>query len=143
MVTPPQTAAATRHTRPADSNAAVDALMATLSHPHLDAIHVLRRAILAVDPAVAEGVKWNAPSFRTHEYFATVHLRTRTGIALILHLGARAHAPSAAALAIEDPEGLLRWLAPDRAQVLLADGGELRAQLPALQQLLRQWIRHV
>ena len=139
-MSPCQGASAPRHASPADSSAAVDALMATLSHPHLDAIAVLRRAILTVDPSVAEGVKWNAPSFRTHEYFATVHLRTRTGIALILHLGAKARALPAGGLAIADPEQLLDWLAADRAQVLFADRAGLERRLPALQALLRRWI---
>ncbi|MDH5829038.1 hypothetical protein QFW80_00675 [Luteimonas sp. M1R5S18] len=70
-------APATRHATPADTRAAVDALMATLTHPHKASIEALRAAILAVDPSIAEGVKWNAPSFRTHEYFATFHLRAR------------------------------------------------------------------
>lgn len=132
-----------RRTTPADTGAAVDALMAGLAHPHKAAIEALRRAILAADPSIAEGVKWNAPSFRTHEYFATVHLRAKTGIALILHRGAKARADTADAACFEDPDGLLHWLGPDRAQVLFADAGDLARRTGALQALLRRWIAMV
>ena len=135
--------APTRHAGAADTRAAVDALMARLAHPHADAVEALRRAVLAVDPAIAEGVKWNAPSFRTHEYFATVRLRATAGIGLILHLGARARALPPGGLAIADPAGLLRWLAADRALVPFADADDVRRRAPALQALLRQWIAHV
>ncbi|MDH5833310.1 DUF1801 domain-containing protein [Luteimonas kalidii] len=131
---------AVRHATPADTRAAVDALMATLVHPHKPAIEALRAAILAVDPSIAEGVKWNAPSFRTHEYFATFHLRAKQGIVLILHLGAKARALPADGLAIDDRDGLLRWLGPDRAQVTFADAADASRRTPSLQSLLRQWI---
>ncbi len=73
----------------ADTSAAVDAFMATLEHPHKDAIAALRDVVRGADPSIAEGVKWNVPSFRTHEYFATTHLRAKVGLGLILHLGER------------------------------------------------------
>lgn len=134
---------ASRHATAADSSAAVDALMASLSHPHRDAIEQLRRTILAADPAIAEGVKWNAPSFRTHEYFATIRLRTKTGVGLVLHLGAKVRALPAGGLAIDDPDGTLQWLAADRAQVSFADAADVHRQSPALTALLRRWIAAV
>jgi hypothetical protein len=129
-----------RHATSADTTAAVDALMAGLRHPHRDAVEQLRRCILAASPAIAEGVKWNAPSFRTHEYFATVHLRAKTGIGLILHLGAKARALPAGGLSIDDPDAMLQWLAPGRAQIAFADADDARRRGDALQALLRQWI---
>lgn len=131
---------ATRHASATDTSVAVDALMDRVTHPHKDAIALLRRTILAADPAIAEGVKWNAPSFRTHEYFATVHLRTTAGVALILHLGAKVRALPEGGMAIDDPEGLLQWLAPDRARMLFADAADVARRSAPLQALLRRWI---
>lgn len=128
------------HGSDADSSAAVDALLAGARHPHMDAVEALRRAILGADPAIAEGVKWASPSFRTHEYFATVQLRARPGVALILHRGARVRDTPVGAATFDDPDGLLRWLGPDRAQVGFADAGDLARRTPALQALLRRWI---
>lgn len=132
-----------RHSTPADTSAAVDAFMATLDHPHAEAVQRLRAAVLGADPAIAEGVKWNAPSWRTGEYFATTHLRAKTGVGLILHLGAKARALPTGGVAIDDPQGLLAWLAADRAQVAFADVTDVEARGPALQAVLRQWIAYV
>jgi hypothetical protein len=127
----------------ADTTKAVDDFMAKLDHPHKRDIETLRKLVLAVDPSIGEGVKWNAPSFRTTEYFATTHLRARTGIGVILHLGAKARALPKGGLAIDDPEGLLKWLGPDRAMVELGAGEDLAGKAAAFQAVLRQWIRHV
>lgn len=121
----------TPHATAADTSAAVDACIAKLVHPHKDAVVLLRETILAADPSIAEGVKWNAPSFRTHEYFATMHLRAKTGLSLILHLGAKTRALPAGGLAIDDPDGLLAWLGRDRAQVAFADAADVRKRTRA------------
>lgn len=131
------------HSSPADTTEAVDTLMASLVHPHKDAITRLRRIMLGVDASIAEGVKWNAPSFRTTEYFATTNLRTKQGIGVILHLGAKVRDLPEGGLAITDPNSLLQWLAKDRAAIAFADEAELRRKEGALVELLRQWIRHV
>lgn len=131
-----------RSAAPADASAAVDAFMHALDHPHKDAIQALRRVLLELDPAVAEGVKWNAPSFRTTEYFATTHLRAKTGIGVILHLGAKARdLPDA--LRIADPAGLLTWLGSDRAMVAFADADDLHDKRDAFERVLRQWLDYV
>lgn len=131
----------------ASDAAAVDALLQDLDHPHLDAIQALRRAITAASPTIAEGVKWNAPSFRTTagsaEWFATIHLRERRGVALILHLGAKARALPSGVEAVDDPAHLLQWLGTDRARIVFADAADVRARQAALQQLVRRWIAHV
>jgi hypothetical protein len=48
-----------------------------------------RQIILDADASIAEGIKWNAPSFYTSEYFATIQLRAKDGVQVILHLGAK------------------------------------------------------
>ena len=35
-------------------------------------LEAVRRAILAADPAITEGIKWNSPSFYCHGWFATI-----------------------------------------------------------------------
>lgn len=140
---PAKKSAAAKHTGPADTTAAVNELMDALGHPHKDAITELRRVILGADGAIAEGVKWNAPSFRTTEYFATTHLRTKQGVGVILHLGAKARALPTGGIAIQDPESLLTWLAKDRALIEFADAREVKRRQAALRKLLRQWIKYV
>jgi hypothetical protein len=115
--------------------------MSSLEHPHKAAIERLRRIVCDAAPAIAEGVKWNAPSFHTSEYFATTHLRAKDGIALILHLGAKVR--DGAGVPIADPHKLLNWLAKDRAMVTFRDEDDVEARAPAFQAILRQWIVYV
>jgi hypothetical protein len=131
------------HDTPADTTAAVDAFMAALDHPSRALVEQLRRVVTSVDPAIAEGIKWNAPSFRTTEYFATTNLRAKRGIRVVLHLGARARELPDGGITIDDPARLLKWLAKDRAVVEIADARSLDDGKAALQAILRQWIRFV
>jgi len=121
----------------------VDAFFALLTHPHVDALQAVRRIILDADPGISEGIKWKVPSFRTTDYFATLHLRTKQGIGLILHFGAKKKDGRTAQRDITDPAGLLVWLAEDRAVVALADAADVEAKRPALTAIIRQWIQHV
>lgn len=127
----------------AQADPAVEAFLRELEHPRKPEIEAVRRIILGVSPTIREGIKWNAPSFRTTEYFATFHLRTRDSVRLVLHTGAKARATAATGLDIPDPSGLLQWLAKDRCLVSLADGAQVEARRAALEAILRAWIRHL
>jgi len=130
-----------RHQTTADTSKAVSAFMLALDHPFKKEIEVLRRIILGAHPSIAEGIKWNAPSFRTTEYFATFHLRAKDGIAVILHLGAKARGPAAPKVEIKDPGRLLQWLGEDRAMVTFTDAKDVGAKKRAFDAVLKEWIR--
>ena len=132
-----------KHRSAADTSAAVDDFLAALDHPQLALIHALRAVINGVDASVQEGIKWKSPSWRTGEYFATTHLRSKVGVGVILHLGAKARALPAGGLAIADPTGLLNWLAADRAMVEFRDAADLASKRDEFEALLRQWLQHV
>ncbi len=121
----------------------VDVFLETLDHPFKAEIVSLRQIILAADARIGEGIKWNAPSFRTSEYFATFHLRAKDGVQIILHLGAKVRDTAVTGITIEDPAGLLEWLARDRAMVKFRDLQEIEGKRAAFTLLLRQWIEHV
>lgn len=128
---------------PADTSEAVDALMKSLHHPADREIRALRALILQVHPSIREGVKWNAPSFRTSEYFATTNLRTKAGVGVVLHFGAKVREVGASRESIKDPQNLLKWVAKDRATVSFADMNDLVTRKKAFQTVLRQWIKYV
>ena len=121
----------------------VDAFLADLEHPLKAEIVSVRKWMIAVDPAIGEEIKWNAPSFRTSGYFATTHLRGKGTIGLILHLGAKARDLPPGGLGIRDPESRLRWLGRDRAMIEFRSRAEIEAGRAALTAIVRQWIRHV
>jgi len=121
-----------------EGKAEVDAFLAALSHPHKPALEALRALILASDPRVSEGIKWNAPSFRLDDWFATMNLHGAR-LRLVLHLGAKPGGGDARA-AIGDPDGLLRWLGIDRALVEFSGPEAFAAQEAALRRILRAWL---
>ncbi|MBL9203498.1 MAG: DUF1801 domain-containing protein [Opitutaceae bacterium] len=126
-----------------DPGVEVDAFLATLNHPHVDAIKELRRVIRAADASIGEGIKWNAPSFRTTEWFGTTHLRAKDGVGLILHCGAKVRDLPELASRIADPEHLLHWLGKDRAMVTFTGLKDLKSKSAALQAVIRRWIAWV
>jgi hypothetical protein len=119
-------------------SADVEAFFKSLKHPSKSALLELREIILAADAAIAEGIKWNVPSFRTTEYFATLHPRAKDGIQVILHLGAKARGKSARG--VGDPTGMLEWASPDRAFARFQDRDDVRSRRTEFQKLVRQWI---
>lgn len=119
----------------------VIAFLAELEHPLKAELESLREIILGASPDIREGIKWNAPSFRTTEYFATFNLRTKDRLRLILHTGAKVKESATTGLKIADPAGLLEWLAKDRCLVTFSDAKDIQAKKPALEALLREWIQ--
>ena len=121
----------------------VEAFLDTLDHPSKQEIIILRQIILAADPTIGEGIKWKVPSFHTVEYFATMNLRVKSGIGVILHFGAKKGAFTTTGVAIKDPDSLLVWLAKDRATVTFRDVDDLAARRATFTNLIRQWIKYL
>jgi hypothetical protein len=130
-----------RRKSPAREPESVEAFLASLDHPFKPEVLALRRIILGAAPDITEGIKWNAPSFRTSEWFATFQLRARDAVQVILHLGAKARRD--ANVVISDPQSLLEWLAADRASVKFRGLDDVEARQAAFADVIRQWVRHV
>jgi RNA polymerase sigma factor (TIGR02999 family) len=120
----------------------VDEFMRTLDHPLKPALEAVRSIILGVSPKISEGVKWNSPSFRVTEWFATINVR-KDVVLVILHLGAKVKDNSTAGLTVDDPTGLIEWLAKERAAVTFTDANAVKAGRAAFEHILRQWIATV
>ena len=137
---------ARREPSSSQTDPAVTAFLRELDHPRKKEIEAVRRIILGVSPEIHEGIKWNAPSFRTTDYFATVNLRAKGGeerVWLILHTGAKVKKTATKGMQIADPAGLLKWLAKDRCLVTFAEGKDIQAKRVALEAIVRDWIRQL
>jgi hypothetical protein len=121
------------------ANPEVEAFMAALDHPLKAEIVAVRALILGLGPQVGEEIKWKAPTFLTTNDFATVHLRSTGSLQLILHLGAKVR-PGFEQPVIDDPAGLLKWLAKDRCMATLGRGAVFEANREAFAAILRQWL---
>lgn len=99
----------------------------------------VRRIILGVNPKITEEIKWAAPSFALGDHFCTFNAWARDDVQLIFHHGPRK--TTSKGVPIHDPDGLLEWLATDRASVRFASLQDVRAKKAALQAIVRQWIK--
>lgn len=118
---------------------AVVELLRDLGHPLEREIDAVRKAILSASPLIREELKWNSPSFRTHEHFVTLNLREKNRIRLVFHRGAKSRS---ATMTVSDPTGMVRWLGKDRALVTL-ERGDVAAKGAALKALVRSWLAAV
>ena len=136
--------AASKRAAPTESGSSdVEDFMAKLDHPLKAELQTVRTMILGADPSIVEGIKWNSPSFRTTEYFATTNIRGKDVIQVIMHFGAKVNEISATGVVIDDPEKLLTWLGKDRATIKFADMKSIQSKRDAFSAILRQWIVHV
>lgn len=126
---------------PVRDDPAVAAFIAKLDASRGAGVAAIRGAILGASPKIGEGIKWNAPSFRLGDYFATTNLNPKGGVRLVLHTGAKVRETGVAETMVKDPSGLLQWLAKDRAMVSFADAADAAAKGKALQAIIRQWIK--
>jgi hypothetical protein len=125
---------------PSRVNPEVAEFIAALEPTLQKQVQAIRKAILSVAPAIEEGIKWNVPSFRTTEWFATFNLRGE--VRLILHAGAKVK-KSKGLSKLDDPSGLVEWLGTDRGMITFADAKDVTAKLPALKRLLVEWIKRL
>ncbi len=120
-----------------------DALLDRLGHPERRLIDALRRRIAAAAPKAEESVKWNAPSFAMSDHFATLNLRAKRGVQLVLHLGAKPRTDLDMRELVDAPAGLLDWKGPDRAVVAIQDEAHLKRIGPALGRIVKRWATEV
>jgi hypothetical protein len=117
---------------------AVVAFLRDLDHPMKKEIETARKIILGIGPDIGEGIKWNAPSFRAADYFATINLRSKDALQLIFHTGAKVKETKA--MRLTDPDGLVQWLAKDRCFVTLGAGKSIQQGRTAFEQIVREWM---
>ncbi|HEX6811001.1 MAG TPA: DUF1801 domain-containing protein [Planctomycetota bacterium] len=128
---------------------AVAAFLRELEHPLKPELLALAKLILGASPEIQAGIKWNSPSFKTADWFATINVlgggrpprpADPPALRLILHRGAKRK--DAKKPEIADPAGLLQWLGEDRALVALdADSFAKAKTRTALRAIVREWVR--
>lgn len=122
---------------------ATTALLDAHKHPLRKEMDALRTIILSVDPSIAEGVKWNTASYRTSDWFATLNGPKQVKEPMIiLHAGAKAKG-IVVKDRIPDPEGLIKWLGNDRAQIIFKDAVDIKTKEKALRAIIKAWLNNL
>ena len=120
---------------------AVNDLLDANKHPLRAEIDAMRTIILGAEKSIEEGVKWNAASFRTTEWFATLNGPKQVKVAIIiLHAGAKVKG-IVLKDRIADPSSLIKWLGNDRGMITFANATDIKNKQRALQAIVRAWIQ--
>ncbi|MDI4647668.1 DUF1801 domain-containing protein [Cohnella hashimotonis] len=120
---------------------AVADFMDKLEHPMKREIEALRALVRDADVRLAEGIKWNAPSYSVDgEDRVTLNLQGKGIIRLVFHAGAKKKNLNIRAAWGEDASGLLEWAADDRAIVKLAGMDDVREKGDKLASVIRRWL---
>jgi hypothetical protein len=122
-----------------DNTEAVNAYIKSLEHPLKPTIQEIRRTILEADPRITEGIKWNSSSFYCYEWFATIRSRTKNGVQVVLHHGAKIRADSTLSLTIDDTSHLLTWPSKDRAIITFVSADSFQSNRAAFKKIIKQW----
>jgi hypothetical protein len=125
-----------------DDSVSVTAYMGALEHPMKSVIEAMRAAILDSDRTITEGIKWNTASFYCHGWFATVGVRAKTGVQLVLHHGAKVRDGSTLSETISDSSPLLTWLAKDRATITFISAEDFQRKQVAFKKIIKQWVKY-
>jgi hypothetical protein len=122
-----------------DDTESVTAFLDDLDHPMKPVLQKIRAAILSADKAITEGIKWNTASFYRQGWFATINVRARAGVQIILHQGAKIRAGGSLREKINDTSHLLAWLGKDRAAITFANAGDFESKRAAFIKVIKQW----
>lgn len=113
--------------------------LAACRHPLRPVLEALRTVVVAAEPRLVEGVKWNAPSYAFDgDDRITFNLSARDRVRLICHCGVKKRATKGRVPV--DDRGLLEWAADDRGIATFRSLAEVEAAETALGELVRAWL---
>lgn len=121
----------------------VEQLLTLLEHPQVDVINEVRTLIRHAEPALVEGVKWNAPSYALNgNDIITFNFRNYGPISLIFHTGPKGKDTKTGHRLFADASGLAEWVADKRFVVKVADGRFLHTHAAAITNLVQTWVAY-
>lgn len=121
----------------------VEQLLSLLDHPDIDLINQMRRLINEAAPDLAEGVKWNAPSYALNgNDIITFNFRNYGSVSLIFHTGPKGKDTKTGQHLFEDASGLAEWVADKRFVLKVANGRFLQTHAADITQLIQTWVAY-
>lgn len=120
----------------------VDIFMEKLDHPYKDAVNRLRTLIKGINVEICEEIKWNAPSYKLADHFATFKLHPTKTIQIVLHRGAKPK-PLDKAFMLDDQHNILKWVAADRCVITLNSSKQATDLEIEVCKLISEWIKQL
>ena len=121
----------------------VEQLLSSLEHPQVDLINEVRRLIQQAEPALVDGMKWNAPSYALDgNDIITFNFRNYGLVSLIFHTGPKGKDTKTGQRLFEDASGLVEWLADKRFVLKVVDGRFLQTHAAEITNLVQTWVTY-
>ena len=121
----------------------VEQLLSLLDHPQINLINQVREQIRQAEPALVEGVKWNAPSYALNgNDIITFNFRNYGSVSLIFHTGPKGKDTKTGHRLFEDNSGLINWLADKRFVLKVEDGRFLHTHTAEITRLVQTWVTY-
>ncbi len=122
-----------------DDTDSVNAYMESLEHPLKSVVRDIRQTILEADQGITEGIKWNSASFYCYGWFATISIRSKNGVQVVLHHGAKVRNDTTLSSTIDDSSHLLTWPSKDRALVNFVSTEDFQSKEGAFKKIIKEW----
>ena len=122
--------------------AGVEQYLDDLAHPLKPEVEALRRIILKSDPRITEGIKWNAPSFCSNDWFATFDLRSKEWVQIVFYRGAKVKAPRNSRY-VNDASNILKWITNDRCTARFVSEKDVKSKAAALAKVVAEWVENL
>lgn len=118
----------------------VSLFLANTQHPMKKEIEVVCEIIRNSGVELSEHIKWNAPSFCYQgDDRITLKLNSLQSVGLVFHRGSKVKAMPNGRL-IEEPTGILTWLANDRGVIVFSSLTDIQNNKEALMHIINQWV---
>lgn len=122
-----------------ESAAAIDRFRAGLDPDTRDTLDAIRSVVASSRSGLSERIKWNAPSFAVgEEDRITLGLERKGGVRIVVHRGVKPK--TLTSFQFDDPDGLARWVAPDRGVLVFHDRAAVEQCADRLRDLCRRWL---
>lgn len=121
-------------------NQEVSNTLATLSHPLISEIQLLRKIVLSVNEEIIENYKWNGPNYTfKNEDRITMRIHPPKKLQLIFHRGAKKLMMPTNKL-IQTNSKLISWKENDRAVITFNSINDIRHNEIELIAIVKLWL---
>lgn len=123
-------------------NISVNEFMKNTEHPCKEGIETLRDVIKSSNENIVEEIKWNAPSYKLENHFATFKLFPPKNIQIVLHTDAKVK-ENPKQFHLDDPYQIIKWAAPDRCVITIKSNEEAIKLKNEVSNIIKSWIKQL
>lgn len=105
-------------------------------------INMIRSLILKSEPALAEVIKWNAPSYvyKGEDRITFNLLNKQNQLRLLIHMGSTKKEDKKAKPILIEDEGIVEWNSDIRGTIVFDGISDIESKKLSLQKVIKRWL---